>query len=206
MRKVVVLLILILQGACSLQPPVSTDQNAGLEALLRAEQWEFKGRIAVKAEDPTQQEQIAGGQFALNWNQQDDLSRVRLSGPFGAGAWELLWGPEQVTASDAKGERTIRYTGPEATENFMRAELGWVFPADSISFWLRGVAAPDTAADETFDEAGRLTLIRQQDWEVNYDRYGTFDGLLLPARMTIRGKGVRLRLVITRWDLGVSPG
>jgi outer membrane lipoprotein LolB len=203
-QSALLLVLLLLLTACSLQSPAKPDWEAGKAALLVAEQWEFKGRMAVKIDDPEQRNQQSGGQASINWQQVDVVSRIRLSGPLGIGAWELVWSPEQVTASDAKGERTIRYTGPAAAEKFMRSELGWVFPADSIRFWVRGLPAPHAGAKEQFDADGRLALIRQQDWEVTYDRYGNFDGLQLPARLTISGKGVRLRLVITRWELNES--
>jgi outer membrane lipoprotein LolB len=200
MKKYLPLLVLVL-NACSLQPPTPPDWDDGRSALLVAEQWEFKGRMAVKIDDPVKPDEQSGGQVSINWRQDDLVSHIRLSGPLGVGAWELVWSPEQVTASDAKGERSIRYSGPAAAEDFMRSELGWVFPADNIRYWVRGLPAPSGEAEEKFAEDGSLALISQQDWEVSYDRYKKFAGLLLPTKLTITGRGVRLRLVISRWKL-----
>jgi outer membrane lipoprotein LolB len=200
MKKYLPLLALLL-NSCSLQPPPQPDWDAGRSALLVAERWEFKGRMAVKIDDPVKADEQSGGQVSVNWRQNDLVSRIRLSGPLGAGAWELVWSPDQVTASDAKGERSIRYSGPAAAEDFMRSELGWVFPADNIRYWVRGLPAPSGEAEEQFAEDGSLALISQQDWEVSYDRYKKFAGLLLPTKLTITGRGVRLRLVISRWEL-----
>lgn len=206
MRLLFSLTLICFLAACSLRQPEAPDWDASRNAMLMAENWGFYGRMAVKIDDASKADARSGGQVSVRWRQTEKVSRVRLSGPFGAGAWELVWDPQQVTASDAKGERAIRYTGPAAAENFMRAELGWVFPADSIRYWVRGLPAPLTDAQEEFDEDGRLAGIRQQDWEVTYERYGKFDGLFLPARMSILGRGVHLRLNITKWQVDTPPG
>jgi outer membrane lipoprotein LolB len=200
------LTLLCLLAGCSLLQQEAPDWDAGRSAMLEAENWGFYGRMAVKIDDATKADARSGGQVSVRWRQTEEVSQVRLSGPLGAGAWELIWEPQQVTASDADGERVIRYTGPAAAENFMRGELGWVFPADSIRYWVRGLPAPSTAAQEEFGEDGRLAGIRQQDWEVSYERYGSFDGLSLPARMIILGRGVRLKLSISKWQIDTPQG
>lgn len=205
MRVLIALILMALITGCTLRQPETPDWDAGRAAMLAADDWTFNGRMAVKIEDPSN-DKAEGGQVSVRWRQTKLISRIRLSGPMGAGAWELVWEPQQVTASDADGERTIRYTGPAAAENFMRAELGWVFPADSIRYWVRGIPAPVTDAEEEFAADGRLTSIRQDGWEVTYDRYGKFDDLSLPARMTILGRGTRLRLVITKWQVDLPAG
>ena len=206
MRQLFVLTMVFCLAGCSLRQPETPDWEAARNAMLSAESWNFYGRMAVKIDDIEKADPQSGGQVSVRWRQTADISRVRLSGPLGAGAWELVWEPDQVTASDAKGERAIRYTGPAAAENFMRNELGWVFPADSLRYWVRGLPAPLTDAQETFGEDGRLAGIRQQDWEVNYERYRDFDGLSLPARMSILGRGVRLRLSISKWQIDAPAG
>ncbi|MGI9290037.1 MAG: lipoprotein insertase outer membrane protein LolB [Gammaproteobacteria bacterium] len=200
MNKLFPFFLVVLLVGCTAQPS-RPDWEAGRTLLLEAEDWQFRGRMAVKIEDPALQDEVSGGQASIVWLQERDVSRIRLSGPLGAGAWELIWDPYQVSASDTKGKRSVRYTGPEAAELFMRQELGWVFPADNIRYWLRGLPAPGAAAEEEFGADGQLERILQQGWEVSYDRYGNFEGHLLPARLTIRGRGIRLRLVISRWDI-----
>ena len=120
MRILVLAYVLLIVTACSISPPASPDWEARKQQVSALEDWEFKGRMAVKVADNPD----ASGQLNVLWEQSEDVSRVRLSGPFGAGAWELLWEPELVSISDADGERAIEYTGPEAADDFMRSELG----------------------------------------------------------------------------------
>ena len=141
MNRFPLLLLLLTLGGCSVFRGEQPDWGSGNSALLQAEQWEFSGRMAIKVEDPQLQQEFKGGQVTVRWVQQQTDSRIRLSGPLGMGAWEVFWCADQITASDAKGERSIRYSGPEAAENFMRRELGWVFPADNSRYWVRDSSA-----------------------------------------------------------------
>ena len=53
-----------------------------------------------------------------------------------------------------------------------------------------------------FDDQGQLALIRQQGWEIRYDRWENFiEGYpTLPARLTAVKGEKRVRLVISDWQ------
>ena len=67
--------------------------------------WRARGRIAVKSDD-------GGGQGNIRWRQEGPASSVNLSGPFGAGAYEIAWAEAasrqregRTTAGAARGSR-----------------------------------------------------------------------------------------------------
>lgn len=194
MRLLLISIVLLLTGCATRQADAPDSTASDLVGAVEA--WQFKGRLAVRVEDDPD----ASGQLNILWQQADEISDVRLSGPFGAGAWQLRWEPERVSVVDADGERSIEYTGPDAAGEFMRRELGWAFPADGIRYWVRGLADPAGAAEVQRSSTGALQGLQQYGWDIAYDRFGEFDGLSLPTRFTIEGRGVRMRMAIGRWQ------
>jgi outer membrane lipoprotein LolB len=185
----------VLTAACtSLQAPApeptSADRDARLQALSH---WQLRGRVAYKDPDG------GGGQASLRWDQADAVSRLRLAGPFGAGAVAMTVEPGQVTVSDAQGERELQYLGPDALETLLRAQLGWSFPAAAARFWMLGIADPAAPAVQEFTAAGEPATLTQYGWRVEYERFAEFSGLELPVKLTMSGEHGRLRVVVTDW-------
>jgi len=180
-------------SACATLPPAGApqwqEQRAG---LLGVQEWELRGRIAVKSA-------AEGGQAKLLWRQQGDSSRMRVSGPFGVGAYELVWEPELVSLTDAGGERSIEYHGTDAAEDFMRDQLGWSFPAGSARYWVLGLPDPSADGQEFFDDSGVLSGIHQHGWDVRYERFGEYDGYSLPNRLSMENGTASLRIVVSKW-------
>ena len=201
MKRVFLICILFGLSGCTLRTPEVSDWEAQRENVSALNDWSFRGRMAVNVENDPE----ASGQVSVNWEQAADVSQVRLSGPMGVGAWQLLWEPERVSISDRNGEKALEYTGPQAAEDFVQQELGWAFPADSIRYWVRCLAAPDEAvAKPRWGDQGELLGFNQYGWLIECDRYGEFDGYVLPTRLRMEGRGVKLRLAVGDWRLPVA--
>jgi len=186
----------VLSG-CATLPTDEVRDWSEREVVLRAmDTWEFSGRLAVK-----DLRNGDGTQASVRWRQQNLNSRIRLSGPFGAGAQELHWAPERVSIVDADGERSLDYSGAKAAERFLQDQLGWSFPADSTRFWLRGLRDPAAPGQEIFNENGELVELNQHGWQILYERFSVSDGLLLPSRLVMQNSAARLRIVISKWRL-----
>lgn len=174
---------------------------AARDARIRAlEHWELRGRMAYKdaAGD--------GGQASLRWAQTAVVSRLRVAGPFGAGALVLLVEPERVTLTDARGERTREYRGADALQTFMQSQLGWSIPAAAARYWMLGIADPKAPAERERDASGRTRRLDQHGWQIEYQRFAQFDGLELPVKLALSGPQGRLRVVVTDWRLPAEPG
>lgn len=194
-RALAVLVLVLTLPGCALRPPQPepvADQAARRDRLLALESWDLRGRIAVRAGSD-------GGQGDLEWRQQGEHTRIRLSGPFGAGAWQLDWDPQSVTVSGRDGTVTRRWTGADATTQFLEEQLGWSFPAVSTRYWLLGLSDPGAAALETRAADGRLAVLEQSGWTVRYERYIEVAGLAMPAKIVLENARARLRVVIDRW-------
>lgn len=190
-----VLALVLLDGCTLLRPAVVAvpDWQARRERLLALDAWAIRGRIAVKAEG-------GGGQGDLRWQQLGEAAQLRISGPFGAGAYDIRWDPMSLSIASRDGEFSRAWTGADATEQFLTEQLGWRFPATSIRYWLLGLPDPALAAEETFAADGQLLAISQDGWTVSYERFAEQDGMLMPTRLTVLGPGIRVRLVVDRWE------
>jgi outer membrane lipoprotein LolB len=184
-----------LLNGCALRRPeaVAVDWAERRERVLALEAWQAQGRIAVRAEG-------RGGQGDLNWQQRGTSSVVRVSGPFGAGAYEIRWDPARLSVSSRNGEFSRAYLGPDSAEQFLAEQLGWYFPASSVRFWLLGVPDPGFPAEQRFTPEGRLSAIEQNGWAVTFDRFVEHSGVAMPAKLAIEGAQARLRLIVDRWE------
>ncbi len=193
-------LVLVILGGCTLvrpaaEPPLDwAVRDDRVAALL---DWQARGRLAVKSAR-------GGGQGDMLWRQTADAARIRVSGPFGAGAYEIRWDPRTVSVTSRNGESVREWRGATAAETFLGEQLGWPFPAASTRWWLLGLADPASPALREFTAQGELMRLEQLGWTISYERYAPTAGLLMPARLTLESGEARLRVVIDRWCL--EPG
>ena len=97
----------------------------------------------------------AEGRAASSGCKPDRRHRIRLSGPFGAGAYEINWMPGEITVY-SRGTEAALVLGPDAAERFLAEQVGWSFPVTSVRYWLLGLADPAAPAAEQVDAGGRL--------------------------------------------------
>ena len=190
--------LLPLLAGCATQPVAipeyAESAAARQERLLSLPQWEARGRVAIKSAD-------TGGQGSLQWLQTGPAARIRLSGPFGAGAYEINWMPGEITVYSRGTEAALEYVGPDAAERFLAEQVGWSFPVTSVRYWLLGLADPAAPAAEQVDAGGRLVELRQSGWVVRYEDYAQSAATWLPRKLVIEGSQVRVRFVIDTWLL-----
>lgn len=175
------------------EAPAAMDRAAQRDRLLALDAWEARGRMAVKSDG-------RGAQGDLRWEQRGAEARIRVSGPFGAGAYEIRWDQATLSIASRNGEFSRAWAGPDAAEQFLAEQLGWSFPAASIRYWLLGLPDPASPAEETFTPDGAPATIAQNGWSVSYERFALAGGLHMPARLTAQNERARLRLVIDRWS------
>jgi outer membrane lipoprotein LolB len=190
------LLLALLLAGCApgvrLGAPVDP---AARRAILAADSaWEARGRIALKAPG-------ASGQGSFTWVQDGEASVLRVSGPFGAGGYEVHWTPDRLTVVSARGEVAADYQGPDAARRFLEQQLGWSLPAGNARWWLLGLPGPASPATETAGPDGLPVALVQDGWTVRYDEYRPAGTLALPRKLVLEGDAGRIRLVIDDWRL-----
>lgn len=173
------------------QPPADWAQRQTV--LSNLDQWQLNGKLAVRQPGENASAVIN------RWTQDREQYDLHLSSSFlGMGRTELSGSPGFIEIRMANGDE-YRSSDPE---NLISAATGWQLPIDSLVWWVRGLPDPGRDYRLLFDEQGTLAEIRQQGWNIRYERWQGFiaDTPALPARLTAR-KGDRLvRLVITNWQ------
>lgn len=192
-HRVGVLAGLLLAVGCAPQNSLELPELAGWEArrevLTSLDQWEFRGRIAVKAGDE-------GFNGNLTWWQHGDLFVASVSGPFGAGAVRIEGDEDLVRITDHEGG----VTEMRDAERELQSRYGWTIPVDSLRYWALGVPDPAAPAETQFGDDGELRQIEQRNWIVRIDEYREGGGQPMPRRMLASNPDTRVRLVIDRWE------
>ena len=202
----IIALSMLLAGCATrpVQPDTGIDWDERARSLSAETSWGARGRIAFKSGNE-------GGSGSLSWRQAVDGTRIVLSGPFGAGAYEIRWDDERIVVNSRNGEKVADVAGANAADRFVESQLGWSFPARSIRYWLLGVADPDFEAERRFDDAGWLTGIRQNGWDVAYSRFDVVEERYLPGKIVIENDRARVKLIVDKWlfeprgDYGLAP-
>ena len=192
--------VVALFAACETTPevvPVDDPERVWAERekqLAAIEQWTAVGKLGVQS---AQDSWSAG----LSWRQGRDSYRLRLSGPLGQGLMELRGSPglvEMHTSDDGV------YWAPTA-EELMQTHAGWRVPLSGLRYWILGRPDPQAPiVDLELDPGGRLAELRQLGWQIRYERYGEFDGIALPTKLTLENSRLRAKLVLRSWHTG--PG
>ncbi len=195
-------LLLAIAGCASIDleplPEGLTDERPGnwserRDRLNDLNRWQLNGKLAVR------QPSDSGTAIINYWTQSGNAYDIGLSSSFlGMGSTRLQGTPEFIELTMPGGDR-YQSGDPEA---LVEAATGWQLPLGNLTRWIKGLPGADGDYRLLFDEQGQLALIRQQGWEIRYDRWNRFieNYPLLPARLTaLKGKK-RVRLVVSEWQ------
>ncbi len=167
-------------------PPPGASWERRVSFLQKANTWQLDGRAAVAV--GTQ-----GWQATLNWREQNDSSEVHLAGPFGVGALVLKRTAQGLSLNGASPS--------DAVLSQLQEKLGFDLPLDHLRYWVLGVPDPSAAFELTRNAQDRALKLTQDGWSVDFDRYVSVDGDLLPAHVVVSREGVRVRIVIDHWTV-----
>ena len=173
------------------QPPA--DWTTRAVSLDKLDHWKLSGKLAVR------QPSDSGSAIINHWIQDGEAYDLALSSSFlGMGSTTLKGVPGFIELTLPNGE-TYRSGEPEA---LVEAATGWQLPLENLTWWIRGLPSPASDYRLLFDNQGTLAMIRQNGWEIRYDRWQTFLASYpaLPARITALKEQKRVRLVVSDWQ------
>jgi len=150
--------------------------------------FELSGRIAVRYGV-----EAVGGQ--LRWRHDREGDEMLISSPLGQGLARILREGETVTLTTADGRE---YHATDA-ESLTERVLGFRVPLSGLSDWIQGRPARGAAQAllAVRDVQGRLVLLEQSGWRIEYLAYA--DERDLPTRLRLTYPALELRLVIAEW-------
>ena len=173
----------------SIQLPVMESWDTRNAVLGAIRNWQFRGRIAVKAGSE-------GFNGKFDWVQQGDAFDASVAGPLGIGTVRIEGEGDAVRLTDKDGTET-RLENAEAD---LYWRYGWTIPVTSLRYWALGIPDPAVSAETEVDAEGRLTRLEQGDWTVTISRYAEGGGRQMPRILTATNTDTRVRMVIDRWS------
>lgn len=190
-------MLIFVLGACAVapvsKPPVKDIEQAWLAhraALSALTMWTANGRIAGRTEEQ-------GWSASLLWAQQGDEYHISLSGPLGQGRVQLD-GNAQGVALQLPDQQVISASDPA---DLLYQRTGWRLPVEALRFWLRGLPAPNLPFVKQLDDQGRLEILEQSGWKLDYRQYVPIYHWELPAKLTLARADLRVRFIIDEWQL-----
>ena len=156
--------------------------------LEQTDEWEFSGRIGVRAGDE-------GFNGKIWWRQDGIVYRARLSGPIGVGTVFVNGDGREATLTDRDGV----VTELDDADVDIRTGYGWTIPVTSLRFWALGIPDPSLPSSIEFNEDGQMSNLRQGQWTVMIGEYADGGGQAMPRRLTAVSGDILVRLVIDEW-------
>jgi outer membrane lipoprotein LolB len=189
--------VLALLAACAgptARPPeVAPESWANHAAALAAlEEWTATGKLGLRTSEYAES-------ASMQWRQRGRHTTVQLSGPVGINASIIESDGRRMTVTRGDERRSWDVSTPDALER----ETGWELPVNALPHWLKGVPAPEVAAERLELDADRALLqnLRQNDWDVHYEAYARFSGYTLPTRLRIQRGTTSARVIIREWQI-----
>ncbi len=176
---------------CAGTPGPSSENPAWpqrVSQLSNLSHWRVSGKLALRTPEQSQ----SGN---LDWTQNGRHTHILLSGPLGMGATAI--------ESDQK---TLRLTQDGNTQIFdisssgqANVVPGWDLPLRALPHWIMGLPTPENPANTKTLENNLMQQLQQDGWTITYERYGQFEGYMLPTRIKIVRGGTQARLVLRNW-------
>ncbi len=201
-RLIIIFLLVLLSGCATTPEPVSSVDVEVLWAsrqtvLSQLQHWKMEGRIAVQLDEQ-------GWQAGMHWHQQNDRYQMDMLDPFGRKVARLTKGAQGVDLRLSKGESAHAANA----ESLMQRLLGYSLPVSGLRYWVLGIPDPQNHTHQIrLDAAGRLAWLEQSGWEVSYQRYHQHSTTIdLPSKMTLISKGLKVKVVVSEWELMMYDG
>ena len=179
------LFVVLLLGGCAQQLPAVRPVHS--EDVPFA----MNGRISVK-------HQGARDSAGLRWIHQARNDEILLLTPLGQTAARIYRDDKQATLDD--GDKHYQDVD---VESLMMQVLGWRLQLDHLHHWVLGMQAEGGAMVER-DKQGRLTVLRQDGWEVRYLRYADDKPDSMPMRIELSRANLQILLLIDEWDWNIK--
>ena len=159
------------------------------QEIAAIQQFTLKGRIGVQSENKG----FSGGLAWQHDNADDDIS---LFSPLGGQVASIKKTATQVTLMDDKGNSITEVDAETLTQK----TLGWELPLAGLADWALGRPTNSNVLATTWDDEGLLTLLYQDGWEIEYQKYSIENGYNLPIKIALKNNKASLKLLIEKWS------
>ena len=168
-------------------PPILSDAGykiIGRQHLYGLKRWEFQGRFAVRDASDSWTANIS-------WQHQANTDRVKMSGPLGQGAVEIVLTGDHINIDRGDGDSELS----DNPDELIKQRLGLFVPVKALRYWVLGLPSKGDRFKEIKD--GFI----QSGWSVSIPRQMKADNQLMPHKLVASNNETRLKLIIDQWRL-----
>ncbi len=203
-HKTPVLALFVFIGAlysCATKPipsdSIASEQSweSRRELLQAIDEWELKGRIAIN-------DGAKGWHVNVTWNQSGSDYQIRLYGPLGQGSASI--------EGDAQGVMMQRPDGAilrdKDADALLKEQLGWQVPVKALRYWIVGLPSLAKIENRQLDTLGRMIVLQQLNWLIQYKSYILIDDVALPKKLVLDSPPWKIKFVVDSWQLSRKSG
>lgn len=191
----ITLILTLILTACATQPaPPSAPASATnvnkqhLATLAAIKSFKLKGRLGVV----TQKQGFSGG---IEWQHQQASDNIDVYSPLGSKIANIAKTADAVTLTDQNGH-SIK---AQDTESLTDMTLGFMLPLTGLGDWAIGRPTASKVDTSSWDEKGRLLMLKQDGWNISYENYTETNGIDLPNKIVLKSEKVNLKLLVENW-------
>lgn len=188
------LLLALLAGCTGLaeREPTSAGWKAHSAQLAALQYWTANGKLAVRTA-------ASSDSASMVWQQRQQNTHLQLSGPLGMGATTIHSDGRLLDIRRGNEHQTLDISTPDA----IVLNTGWDLPLHALTYWLKGLPAPDVDIQqlELNPQTELLQSLQQDGWDIRFEKYGQFQNHVLPTRLQIERDATRVLVVISQWQV-----
>ncbi|MDA1370225.1 MAG: lipoprotein insertase outer membrane protein LolB [Proteobacteria bacterium] len=186
--------LLSLLIACTSMPPPAVENSSWVvhrDQLQQLDSWLLRGRVNVRYDEESHTPRI-------QWQQQQQDYNIRLWGTFNAGNTTIDGSPGFVTMETDGNVLTA-----SSPEDLILEQLGYELPVSYLEYWIKGLPAPASSAELSFNALNQLSRMYQDGWTISYTDLRQYGAITLPRRVEVTRprNDIRLRFVGLVWTI-----
>lgn len=175
-------------------PPAADTQAQQLftqhmAALEKIQNFAIRGRIGIQTNPK-------GFSGSLQWQHSPDADNIALFSPLGSQVANISKNASEITLIDAGGHN---YSAQSA-EALTQTTMGWSLPLTGLSDWALGRPTKSPIKSKTLDAEGRLAILEQDGWKIEYSDYLSHGIYTLPGKIFLKSDQLNLKLLIEEWQ------
>ena len=157
--------------------------------------WAVNGRIAMRtAED--------AWSASLKWQQHNADYDLELYGPLGRKLMSVTGSDDYVILTTDEGETFSE----SSASSLIYRQTGWQVPVEHLRYWARAMTVPGILANSQYDDLGRLSQLKQSDWDITYQDYQVLGQLEMPRKILLLHREFSVKLIMRDWELEQKSG
>lgn len=189
-----------LSGCSVLKPKEEPINDTTVEASIlhdhhmvlidNIEQFALTGRLGVTTNPK-------GFSGRVAWQHMPEKDNIDVFSPLGGKVANIIKTNEEVVLTNSKDEHIA---APD-TETLTEETLGFRLPLNGLSYWAIGRPSNTGLVEYvTWDENGRISRLKQNGWDIQYQDYEINEGYFLPKKIVLITNELIIKLIVEKWS------